>query len=202
MTTRITWNSKTLDFPRVATVYQPDLLHDVQRNVSISGRQETLNVRVNAIVAVEFRGLLTLNTTHATFKRNFKQFLLWAQAGNPWYFAWDSAENVLTTLTSVAALGASTLQLSSTTGVDANAFYVLRSEYNAELVKIQSVDSGVQVTLVETINAAYASGDRFRSERYWPAVLIDDGDPLQEDPDSPGYLFKVSFRFREDINDL
>src|SRR5690242_4333343 len=120
MSSRITWNSKTLDFPRVASKYQPSILRATQRNVSVSGRQETLNARVDVFVDLEFRGLLNGTATHATFKRNFKQFLMWAQAGSTWYFAWDSTEQVLTTLTSARSAGGTTVQLADTTGIDVN----------------------------------------------------------------------------------
>lgn len=199
MTARITYNSKNIDLSNDAYRLQIDYPRAVLTNRSASGLFETLNVKAECRVSVGFRNFLNSNATDATLKRNLQQWLMWAQAGLAWTFAWDSAEVVSTTLAGSEAAGQTAIGLTSTTGIDVGGLYVIRSLTHIEVVKIASVDSAVQVTLTETLNHDYSVGGRFRSERYWPARLASTKFPIIE---SPPLWYGLEFDFFEDVNDL
>jgi hypothetical protein len=95
--------------------------------------------------------------------------------------------------------GSTIIGLTSTTGIDAGAQYIIRNDVHCELVKVLTVDSATQVTLVEGLNFDYSDGDRFRSEFYWPARLLDNDPVILE---RPPLHYDVELSFAEDLNDL
>lgn len=198
MACRITYNSKNIDFTRDPYRYDPPQYRRIKvENRSVLGVCETLLHRIDVVVSISFRNFLNSDATDATLKRKLNQFAVWAQSGGTWTFAYDSGEVVNTTLTGAEAAGQTVIGVTSSTGVDASGLYVIRSHEHAELVHIASVDSGSQVTLTETLNHAYASGSRFRSERYWPARLISFA--LTE---HSTMRWGLDLQFYEDVNSL
>src|SRR5678809_732880 len=66
----------------------------VVSNTSISGLEERLNIRLDLPVSFSYRYFVS--STEGTLKRNLQQWLALAKEGQPWYFALDSDETVLT----------------------------------------------------------------------------------------------------------
>jgi hypothetical protein len=200
MASRITYNSKNIDFTNDAYEFEIDQRRSVLTNMSASKLVETLNVGPDEIITIRFRNLLNSNAADATLKRNLRQWFMWALAGNSWTFARDSAEAVNTTLDVGESAGDTVIDVASTTGIDVNGLYVIRSATHMETVKIDSIDAGAgQVTITETLNFDYANGSRFRSAEYWPARLVESRNPIIE---NPPMFYDVELIFMEDVNDL
>lgn len=197
MRSRITYNGKHFDFTVAPYRLQINPDRRVLRNISASGKQETLNVRSDLIVDIGFRNLQNRVAADATLKRYLLQWLMWAEAGMPWTLARDYTDMVLTTLTGNEAAGQTVIGLTSTTGIVADRQYVIRSEVQLEVVKVLSVDSSVQVTLTESLNHPYSTGDRFRTEQYWPGRLIENKNPISE---NPPLFYNFDLMFAEDVN--
>jgi hypothetical protein len=206
LTVRITYGgtgsplvAKTIDFPEyVYRMTPPDYVRQTLVNKSASGMVETLNVRTDVMVEMAFRSFPNATAAYATLKRNLKQWILWAQSGNSWTLALDSTDAVSTTLASNPVEGDTTITLASTSGIAVGRSYVLRDDVDVEIVKVSSIASP-NVTLVEPLNVGFFSGDRFRTELYWPARLSDTRPVLIE---KPPLWYDVELRFEEDLNGL
>lgn len=198
MAQQITYNSKTITFP---VDHLERLAQEPQRmalsSASLSRIVETLNVAIDCRITAAFRYFNDLETTHQTLRRNLLQWHAWASLGNAWTFAYDSDDAVLTTLAAGANAGASEVEVSSATGIVVGGEYVIRSATSFEVVRASAVN-GTTLTLQETLNAAFADGDRFRSLRYWPARLVD----LARSPivERPPVLWGLQLEFMEDLN--
>lgn len=190
---------KTVTFTQDCFRLQIDSPRNVLRNLSAAGQVETLGIRADVLVSIGFRSFVNSNSSDATLKRNLQQFYQIAMSGGTWYFARDGSNLVLTTLSANEIAGQTVISLTSTTGIVAGRQYVIRSETSVEVVKVLSVDSGVQVTLVEGLNFEYASGSRFRAEQYWPARLDSNENILIE---RPPLWYDVDLKFVEDVNTL
>lgn len=199
MPNRISYNGKLIDFTQDCFRLQYDMPRVVMANRSASGIVETLNVSAEVVHALGWRSFVNATAADATLKRNLQQWFSWAQRGGAWTFARDSGDMVLTTLSGAEAAGQTVIGLTSTSQIVAGRQYVIRSLVHAELVKVFTVDSGVQVTLVESLNHGFAAGDRFRSYEYMPARLISNANPIVE---APPLWFDVNLSFREDVNSL
>ena len=195
----IVYNSKTISFDFGVVRIQIDPVRSVLHSRSVAGIEERLNVRTDSIVHVLMQGFIFDNATHETLRRNLEQWFSWATFGNTWTFARDSAKTVNTTLSAAEAAGQTVFSITSTTGLTAGYFCIIRSATHQELVKIASVDSGTQVTIVETLNFGYASGDRFRHEHYWPARLLNNVNPIQKESNMS---WRLALDFIEDVNTL
>lgn len=195
----ITYNSKTITFTQFVYRFQLDSPRQVIQNQSASGMVETLKVRADVQVDLAFRYFVNATAADATLKRNLKQWHVWAQEGRAWNFGLDSADVVFTTLTASAAAGDTVLALSSMTGVAVNGLYIVRNALSLEVVKVTALNSpgAGQVTLADTLNFSYFSGDRFRSERVWPGRLLSNDNPLIE---RPPLWYDFELRFAEDVN--
>jgi hypothetical protein len=191
----ITYNSKTISFLEGfddLNVYYPDAQIAPE---SASGIGETLGISVGCRVELSSSQM----DTGTTLERNLKQFHQWAKSGQAWYLALDAAEKILTTLSLSALQGATALTLTTTSGITAGNLYVVRSKTALDIVKVASVDSGTVITLTEALNFAFASGSRFRSEKYWPGRLVDQEPALIS---RPPVQYDFVLRFREDVNAL
>ena len=193
MAVRITYNSKNVDFTKGAAVRDIYYPRQVLQGVSTARKTETLNVYADCIVHMAFVNFMTGDATDDTLKRNLYQWKQWAEAGNAWTMAYDSAETVKTTLTATEAIGSTVIDLTSVSGIDVDGLYVIRNSVNIELVKIVSVGAST-VTLTEGINVAFASGDRFRAEHFWDGRLI--SCKLTEDVK----FWDFELEFSEDMN--
>lgn len=168
----------------------------VVSNTAISGIEERLNVRLDLPVSFSFRYFVT--PTEATLKRNLQQWLALAKEGGEWFFALDSAEKVLTTLSDSSLAGDSSVEVTSATGIVIGNQYLIRSSTRGELVKVAGV-SGTTITLTETLNNDWFTGDRFRSEQYWPGRLVKPRNVLVE---REPLWFDLNLEFIEDASDL
>lgn len=191
------YNGKTINWPENIYQFQPNPPHAVLRNRSASGLEEILNVNFSEIIQIAGRLFENADPVAATFKRNCRQLYQWAQKGGAFKFAMDSAETVLTTLASGCSAGDSSIVLTSAAGVVAGKTYILRNKTDMDIVKILSIAGAPTVTLVESLNFGFSSLDRFRSELYWPARLVDNTNPIVE---VPPLHFDSIWRFIEDIN--
>lgn len=199
MANRLAWNSRTLDFEQLPTAFQIEYLRNVLENRSASGECEVLNVSFDVRVAFSWRRFVNSVTADATQKRKLQQWFQYSQGGGAFTFARDSAKTVSTTLTGAEAAGQTVIGLASTTGLTAGDTCVIRSKLDGEVVKILTVDSGVQVTLVEPLDSSYASGSRFRHEQYWAGRLMGARNPIIE---VPPLWYDVDLSFYEDVNSL
>lgn len=197
-TPAIVYNGKNVIFPENPFQLQPEYPEDRIDILSISKVMQSLNLAPNAVMQYGFR--LFENVAQATFKRNLKQWFLWAQNGGSWIFAYDLNLQNITTLNGGVLAGASSVVVTSATGLVVGNQYVIRSKTNLELVKISGI-SGTTITLVESLNYAYATGSRFRDELYWPARL-NPGDKKSPVVEVPPLHFNVSLNFMEDVNSL
>jgi hypothetical protein len=191
---------KTIDFPRFAyKMNPPDYDRKTLGSGSASGVVETLTVRTDVNVEIAFRHCLQREEPYITLKRNLKQWAGLAKGGSAWSLALDSTDTVLTRITNSPAAGESLVSLLDATGVVAGRSYVLRNEFDAEPVKVLSI-AGLDMTLAEPLNYGYFADDRFRSEMYWPARLMDGSAKviLENGP----LWFDVELRFTEDVNSL
>jgi hypothetical protein len=206
LTIRITYGgtgsplvAKTIDFPEyVYRMTPPEYVRQTLVNKSASGVVETLTVRTDVLIELGFRSFPNSTSAYATLKRNLKQWLLWAQAGETWTIALDSTDTVLTTLAGNPVEGDVTFALASTTGIVAGRSYVIRNDVDVEIVKVLSVASP-NITIVEPLNVGFFLGDRFRTEMYWPARLSDNRPVIIE---KPPLWYDVELRFEEDVNGL
>lgn len=176
----------------------PDYTRRTLRNESASNVVETLTVRHDVTLDIAFRGCLNREEPWITMKRNVKQFAAYAQYGRLWYLALDSTDTALTTITNAPVEGSTVISLLNSSAVVAGRSYVVRNDVDVEVVKVASI-AVPDVTLTEPLNFAFFPGDRFRSELYWPARLVDDSPIIVE----RGPLwYDVEIRFIEDVNSL
>lgn len=197
----IAYNGKTITLSKIPYKLSIEDQPQVLNNRSASGRCETLLVRTDTRIDWASRNFRNRDATDATLKRQLRQWIVWASLGKSWTFAIDSTDSVLTTSSGAITAGAPFISLTSLTGIVANNLYVLRDAMHLELVKVTALNSPSpgQVTLAETVNFAYPSGARFRSERYWPGRLVPDRYPIVE---HEPLFFDLEFGFTEDVNSL
>lgn len=195
----ISYNSKTITFTQDVYRLQMDYPRQVIRNESASGFVETLKVRADVVIDLAFRFFVNADSADAELKRHLEQWSVWAQEGRPWTFARDSNHAVLSSLNGSHAAGVTVLSLTSMAGVAVNGLYVLRNWLGLELVKVTALNTpgAGQVTIADSLNFSYFTGDRFRSQQYWPARLLTNQNPLIE---RPPLWYDVELRFAEDVN--
>ena len=200
----ITFNGRTINFTKIPYRLQVHPSRQIVQNQSASGKSETLNVRAEVTVEVALRWFVNANATDATLKRNLQQWFSWATKGLAWNFGMDSAHTVYTTLSANAAAGATALSLTTLTGVVVNGLYIVRNELNLEVVKVTALNSpgAGQVTIADPLTFAYFSGDRFRSEKVWPARLLSMEHPIIDHPVPNHPFWDFELKFTEDLNDL
>jgi hypothetical protein len=99
----------------------------------------------------------------------------WAARGKQFAFALDGSDTIDTTLDGAAAAGQKVIPLTSTTGIQAGKKYRIRSADGVrhEQVHVDSISAGVSVTARDNLHNTYASGDAFRSVRYFPKLVRD-----------------------------
>src|ERR1043166_7532604 len=114
---RITYNGKNVDFGE--DLSEMDVLYPDQANTntSVAGIEEVLTERVECTVRAFWDSPILSGGPDTDLKRKLRQWLPWAKAGNTWTFARDSAEVVNPTLSATAAAGASSVVVTSATGI-------------------------------------------------------------------------------------
>lgn len=205
-TPQITYNSRTLSFPEKIYDIQIDYPGSAIVATSVTNIVQVLNVAPDVFVKLAARLFENSNSTHATFKRNIYQWFEWARQGFAWQLAMDPSKTANTTISSGALTGASSVVVADATGLVVGDNCVLKSSTQQEVVNIASISS-TTIGLTETLLYDYASGVRFRHEKYWPARLGEYNNasqlvmirkhPVQE---KPPLHFDTEFVFMEDMN--
>lgn len=196
MSVQLSYNSKVITIPKTHYRFLSDDSGTSLINRSASGLVETLNVSPSAMISIGWQNFICDNATHITLKRNLAQWFQFAREGGDWTLALDSSE-VANTATAVASTSTATLlTLASTSGINTNGQYVLRSKAHMDLVKVTSV-TATQVGLAESVNYAYAAGSRFRAQMFWPGKLTSIKNPIIE---MPPVWWSFEIDFTEDVN--
>lgn len=176
--------------------WEPRIVGSQER--SADGDCETLIQRTDVIVSVGWEMLVASGAPDTETKRKLRQLSQWIQAGNAFTFARDQSKTVNTTLANAASAGASSVVVTSATGISIGDEYVIRDTVHAENIKVSNVVS-TTITLAETLNFGYAAGSRFRYVEFWPAICMP-GARLIED--LPPLHFRAFLDFIEDVSGL
>src|SRR5436190_13008454 len=132
---RITYNSKSVDFPTLPQDFQPRYAVPTSVLRARSGKTETLYTpRVDAAIEVPF-----LCLTDADLQRQLRSWWAWALLGRSWTFALDSTKTVRTTVTAKAAAGATSVVVADPTGIATSDRYLLRDGPFHQIVKVTSI---------------------------------------------------------------
>jgi hypothetical protein len=194
----ITYNGRTINFTQQGWRYQLNTPRQIIRNQSAAGLVETLKIRADVEIELDFRWFVNTVAADAELKRQLKQWHVWAQEGRPWNIGMNSDDTVYTTLTANAPAGSTAITLDNMILIVVGGLYIVRNELNLELVKVTAI-GGSTVTIAEPLNFGYLTGDRFRSERVWPARLLRNDNVIIE---KPPRWYDVELRFAEDVNAL
>jgi hypothetical protein len=189
---RIVYDGTTLDFPQPASVGS-EVRRPPTRDLEFShGKKHS-----GALRNLYDRGRLLVDKfTDAEFERKLVAWWSWAARLNTYAVAIDSADIVDTTLNASANAGATTIQLTSTTGIVVGSRYNIREAagQEEEAVEVQSINAGVSVVITAGLKYGYVSGDIFRSRNYIPlAVSLDNDDPV-ELATATGWTFDHHYR--------
>ena len=109
-----------------------------------------------------------------SFRNELEAFWSWASRGEEFGFALDNADKIDTTLAAGISKGATSLTVTSATGIVADQFYRLRNASggeNLEIVEVFSV-AAPTVNLKVGTKFAYVTADIFRSRYFYPNMII------------------------------
>lgn len=201
---RFTYNGKTIDLDSDVGGLQPDVIVNALRGAAASGARKVDTVNSEIVMALSVGGFPIDSAALSTaaveiLRRKLENFVSWAQSGRPWTFARNSSKAVNTTLSAVVLAGTKIVTLTSTAGLAAGDTCVIRTKTRAEVVAIDTVDSGVQVTLVEDLDFSYPSTARFRHKEYWPGRLVSSRNAVQNESNTN---WRFDMTFVEDVNSL
>lgn len=174
MSSRIIYNSKTIIFPRPPEELQTQVILPKVINTSITGDTEhIIRPRVDVLVQAKF-----FIDANASLRAQLESFWRWAQAGNAFTFALSSDKTVNATLSGSEAAGQTVLSLTSTSGVVAGQFYVLKSGPYYQAVRVTAVNTSVSplvndVTIDSALDYTFPAGTRFRSWHFFSGVIRD-----------------------------
>lgn len=194
---RITYNLKNVDFLGSPNEFQVDYNPPRNQGRSRSGHTETIiTPRVDVRVSVLYRYITDTDLT-----RQLHQWFAWAINGNAWTYAHDSSEVVNTSLNGAVSAGASSVVVTSASGITAGKKYYIADGSNYQVVKVLSVVSTtITFATIDTLNFAFASGSIFRSELYWSGILIGDSEFPITDIGKPANFVSLKLVFAEDLN--
>ena len=166
---RIVYDGTNLDFPNPASRPWENKPVAV-RSLAIS------HGKVHSVDLIDQfdRGRLVLeNFEDEDFERQLWAWWSWAVRGNVYQVLLDSADAVDTTLDAAAASGQAVIPLTSTVGIVIGTRYKLREaigdEY--EMIEVQSINAGIDVTAAANLKYGYVSGDTFVSRDFLPKVV-------------------------------
>lgn len=165
-TSRITYNSKTIDLGRAPQVLRVDARVPRVINTTLSGINEVITLpRVDVHVHIEIPQI-----NSALLRMQMEDWWQWAQRGGSWSFAKDSSKTVSTTLTGVSNAGATLAVVSSATGIVNGQQYVLIDGPNYAVVTVLS-QASTSITLTGAIDVAFGIGARFRDLAFWNGII-------------------------------
>jgi len=186
------YDSKTLDFPVAISTLEKETEFERSLQVSSGGKAGSIFERRLDVVTIGLD-----NFAERDFYRKLQAWFAWAGQGEEYGFALDKDEKADTTLDGAAAAGQKVIPLTSTTGITVGKFYkVFSVDFTKyEIIEVDSISVGVSVTAVENLIWAYASGDVFQTEDYWPKIVsLDDTLPTVERAHG---TFEFEHEFRE-----
>jgi hypothetical protein len=191
MTTRITYDTKTIDVLIGNDGLQPDYTQEADQNRSGSGKTEV--IVHHHLQVIELDAFFV----EATY-RDLLGWWSWALRGNAWSLAMDTAKIGNTTLDGSAAAAQKVIPLTATAAFAAGDVCLIRSanRLTFELVVVDTISAGVSVTAVSDLKFAYVSGDAFRHYDYYPSLLSMDD---KFNPDKKGFYYRHTFKAVENV---
>jgi hypothetical protein len=186
------FDNKTLDFPVAISTLEKETEFERSLQVSTGGKAGSVFERRLDVVTIGLD-----NFAERDFYRKLQAWFAWAGQGEEYGFALDKDKKINTTLDGTAAAGQKVIPLTSTTGIQVGDFYkVFSVDFTKyEIIEVDSISADVSVTAVENLIWAYASGDFFQTEDYWPKVVsLDDTFPAVERAHG---TFEFEHEFRE-----
>lgn len=185
------FDGKTLDFTSELSTMEKERRGDRSVSFSASGKAGSVFETAFDRVSISIDKF-----ADREFYRDLFHWWAWAAQGEEYGFALDSADKIATTLDGAANAGQKVIPLTSTTGIAIGTRYKLISDDRTkyEIIEVDSISAGVSVTAVDNLVWAYISGDLFRSEDYFPAVVADDRDIPAIETEFGNFEFKHKFR--------
>lgn len=166
---RITFNGKNIDFVRPPVEFPILPIRTRLRNYSASGRCETLNVESGYSIRAVFTGLRNSDATEGDLKTALFELSQWAEDGRTWTFTSDSAITVNTTLSAAVLAGATSIPVTSATGIVSGRRYVI--ETLTEIATVEASNTATSpVTITSSLNYGFTSGARFRAFEFIPML--------------------------------
>lgn len=170
---RIIYNSKIIEFPRLPREMFVDATVPRSVNRTLTGNVETLREpRMDVRVSVDFGTLES-----ATLLIDLENWWQWAQQGRVWTFAYDSTRAVNTTLANAEAAGQTVLTLTTATGTTIGRSYVVQDGPNHQVVTVDNI-AGSDVTISKALDFDFSSGSKWRERYWWSGVIRDANAPL------------------------
>ena len=172
------FDGKTLDFPVAISTLEKETEFTRSLQVSTGGKAGSVFERRLDVVSIGLD-----NFAERAFYRRLQAWFAWAGQGEEYGFALDKDDKINTTLDGAAAAAQKVIPLTATAGIQVGNFYKVFSDDNTkyEIIEVDSISAGVSVTAVENLIWAYADGDFFQTEDYWPKVVsLDDTFPAVE----------------------
>lgn len=172
------FDGKTLDFPLAISTLEKETEFQRSLRVSTGGKAGSVFERRLDIVSIGLD-----NFSERAFYRKLQAWFAWAGQGEEYGFALDKDEKINTTLDGAAAAAQKVIPLTATAGITVGNFYKVFSDdfTKYEIIQVDTISAGVSVTAIENLIWAYASGDFFQTEDYWPMVIsLDDELPVVE----------------------
>ncbi len=162
------FDGKTLDFPVAISTLEKETEFERSLQVSTGGKAGSVFERRLDTVSIGLD-----NFSERAFYRKIQAWFAWAGQGEEYGFALDKDNKIDTTLDGAAAAAQKVIPLTATAGIAVGKFYKIFSDDGTkyEIIEVDSISAGVSVTAVENLIWAYASGDFFQTEDYWPKVV-------------------------------
>jgi len=164
---RITYNSINIDVEVGQGSLKSISQQVFNQNRSGSGKIETISQY--GIEVLTFDAYFDFDTYRALYG----WWWTWARDGQKWSFAMDSSNTVDTTLDAAAASAQKVIPLTTTTGLTAGDYAIIKTAANdsRELVEIDTISAGISVTAVDNLVGSYASGDSLTHFEYYPSCI-------------------------------
>ena len=193
----ITWNGNALNFPGPLTGASGLDGPKSRGKVQMSDGK----VHATQLTALFDEPVIELaNFDNAEFEADLHAWWSWAVRGNQYAFAVDVDDQIDTTLDGAAAAAQKVIPLTSTAGIVVGIKYMVReaagNEY--EVIEVASISAGVSVTAVNNLKFSFASGDIFRSRRYYPKVVNATPDTAPPWKENPGLTWTLLHKMQED----
>jgi len=163
---QIVYNSKTIDIGIAPAVLKVDPVIPKVINTTLSGVSDILYApRVDLRVHVEIK-----ERNSATLRAQLENWWQWAQRGGDWTFAIDSTKTVATTLASAAASGATSVIVTSATGITIGQQYFILDAAIYRVITVSGV-SGTTISFSDSLDNAISSNARFHDFGYWNGII-------------------------------